>query len=97
MIQDRKAAVLAEHNSDVSGAVGKQDVKGHDLLSLLIKSNIAADIPESMRMSDSEIVSRERLFSCLGFVLCSRTREMTWVLEIPTFLLAGHETTRCGP
>jgi hypothetical protein len=97
MIQNRKAAVLAEHNSDVSGAVGKQDVQGHDLLGLLIKSNIAADIPESLRMGDSEIVSRERLFSCLGFVLGSRTREMTCVLEIPTFLLAGHETTRCGP
>lgn len=89
--------MLAEHNSDGSGAVGKQDVQGHDLLSLLIKSNIAADIPEDMRMSDSEIVSRERPFSCSG--LCSMFKDMgiTCVLEIPTFLIAGHETTRCGP
>ena len=40
--------------------VEKQDVQGHDLLSLLVKSNIAADMPENMRMTDSEILSRER-------------------------------------
>jgi hypothetical protein len=55
--------VLAEHHSDGSGAVGKKDVQGYDLLSLLIKSNIAADVPESMRMDDSEILSRERFCS----------------------------------
>jgi len=73
LIQNKKIAVLAERNTDGSGSsvpVGKQDVQGHDLLSLLIKSNIAADMPESMRMGDSEILS-----------------------QIPTFLLAGHETT----
>jgi len=58
-----KTAVLAERNVGGSGAIGKQDVQGHDLLSLLIKSNIASDVPESMRMSDSEILSRESHFS----------------------------------
>ncbi|KAI9458493.1 cytochrome P450 [Russula earlei] len=70
LIQEKKTAVLAENDANGSSAVGKQDVQGHDLLSLLIKSNIAVDKPESMRMSDTEIVS-----------------------QIPTFLLAGHETT----
>jgi hypothetical protein len=42
--------------------VEKQDVQGHDLLSLLVKSNIATDIPESMRMSDLEILSRDHIF-----------------------------------
>jgi hypothetical protein len=51
--------VLADCDANGTGAVGKQDVCGHNLLSLLIKSNIAADVPESMRMSDSEILSRE--------------------------------------
>ena len=62
LIQDRKTAVRAEcvNGFDV---VGRQDVGGHDLLSLLIKANIAADMPESMRMSDSEIISRERIVS----------------------------------
>jgi len=69
LIQDRKTAIFAEHSAG-SGAVEKQDVSGHDLLSLLVRSNIAADIPENMRLSDSEILS-----------------------QIPTFLLAGHETS----
>ncbi|KAH9965553.1 cytochrome P450 [Lactifluus volemus] len=70
LIEERKAAVLAERSASGSSVVEKQDVQGHDLLSLLVKSNIAADIPESMRMSDSEILS-----------------------QVPTFLLAGHETS----
>ena len=44
-------------------------MKGNDLLSLLVKSAIAADIPESMRMSDFEILSRE--CSCSSFKLTS--------------------------
>ncbi|KAH9169235.1 cytochrome P450 [Lactarius sanguifluus] len=70
LIQDKKAAVFAELSSGASGVVEKHDVQGHDLLSLLIKSNIASDMPESMRMSDEEILS-----------------------QVPTFLLAGHETS----
>ena len=52
--------MLAELSSDSAGVVEKHDVQGHDLLSLLIKSNIASDMPASMRMSDSEILSRKR-------------------------------------
>ncbi|KAH9016227.1 cytochrome P450 [Lactarius pseudohatsudake] len=70
LIQEKKAAVLAELSLGASGVVEKHDVQGHDLLSLLIKSNIASDMPESMRMSDEEILS-----------------------QVPTFLLAGHETS----
>jgi hypothetical protein len=61
LIQNKKNEILAECDADGSRAVEKQNVRGHDLLSLLIKSNIASDMPESMRMSDSEILSRERL------------------------------------
>ncbi|KAJ7352448.1 cytochrome P450 [Mycena albidolilacea] len=41
-----------------------------DLLSLLLKANLSADIPERQRLSDEEVIG-----------------------QIPTFLLAGHETT----
>ncbi|KAI0260279.1 cytochrome P450 [Gloeopeniophorella convolvens] len=70
LIDDKKAAVIAESSTDGSGVVEKQNVQGHDLLSLLIRSNMASDMPETMRMSDSEILS-----------------------QVPTFLIAGHETT----
>ena len=46
-----------------SGPVERQDVGGHDLLGLLIKANIAADMPENMRMSDSGVLSREHILS----------------------------------
>lgn len=68
LIQDRKTAIFAEHSAG-SGAVEKQDVSGHDLLSLLVRSNIAADIPENMRLSDSEILSRELRWPCLDSAL----------------------------
>src|SRR5579864_9000434 len=61
LIQDKKNAVLAECNAEGSDTVVKQSVRGHDLLSLLIKSNVATDMPENMRMSDEEILSRELL------------------------------------
>jgi hypothetical protein len=63
--------VLAECDANGTGAVGKQDVCGHDLLSLLIKSNIASDMPEGMRMSDSEILSRKYFTSFLTLSLGS--------------------------
>ena len=63
LIENKKNDVLAESNVDGSGAIGKQDVQGHDLLSLLIKSNITSDMPENMQMSNSEILSCESHFS----------------------------------
>ena len=53
--------MLAELSSDGSGVIEKHDVQEHDLISLLIKSNVASDMPESMRMSDSEILARKCL------------------------------------
>ena len=37
----------------------KQTFEGRDLLSLLIKANMAADVPDSARMTDEEILARE--------------------------------------
>ena len=39
----------------------KGDFKGNDLLGLLIRANMAADMPESMRMTDPEILARTSL------------------------------------
>jgi hypothetical protein len=65
LIEDKKAAVLAERSAN---AVEKQDVQGHDFLGLLVKSKIAADMPENMRTTDSEILSRECRPPCMSFV-----------------------------
>ncbi|EIN07525.1 cytochrome P450 [Punctularia strigosozonata HHB-11173 SS5] len=61
LIAERKAALRAEKHG---AHVEKADVQGRDLLSLLIKANMAVDIPDDQ--------------------------------QIPTFLVAGHETTSTG-
>jgi hypothetical protein len=58
MIAEKKAAVLAALDQETS-KVGKKDIQGKDLLSLLIKSNLASDMDEKSRMSDEEILSRK--------------------------------------
>lgn len=68
LIASKKAEVLgsagvpqidSEHVRSVDAKVGKQDVKGKDLLSLLIKSNMAEDLAEGERMTEEEILARE--------------------------------------
>jgi len=70
LISQKKAELLATAESNPQGGVEKKTVQSRDLLSLLIKANMATDLPDSARMTDEEILS-----------------------QIPTFLLAGHETT----
>ncbi|KAA1473992.1 cytochrome P450 [Dentipellis sp. KUC8613] len=69
IVADRKAAVL----SSVGGSekdVETSSIEGRDLISLLIKANMAVDLPENARLSEDDLVS-----------------------QIPTLIVAGHETT----
>lgn len=59
MISQKKAEILATTESSAKGDVEKKNFEGRDLLSLLIKANMATDLPESARMTDEEILSRE--------------------------------------
>ncbi|KAJ3480235.1 hypothetical protein NLI96_g8502 [Meripilus lineatus] len=69
LVAERKALILAAStNKDTK--VSSKDLDGRDLLTLLMKANMASDIPESQKLSDEEVVS-----------------------QIPTFFIAGHETT----
>ncbi|KAI9068013.1 cytochrome P450 [Trametes sanguinea] len=69
LIRDKKAAIMRElGNKD--GTIDKKDLPGKDLLTLLIKANMATGIPENQRLTDEEVLA-----------------------QIPTFLVAGHETT----
>ncbi|VDC05284.1 unnamed protein product [Peniophora sp. CBMAI 1063] len=69
LIQSKKQAIIRETFLSPT-EVEKKDIQGSDLLSLLLRANMASDLPESARMSDTDIVS-----------------------QVPTFLIAGHETT----
>jgi hypothetical protein len=65
MIAQKKVVMLAHNN----GAAGKNKLEGSDLLSLLVKQNLAADLKPEERMTDEEILARESL-SLLSFTLC---------------------------
>ncbi|KAH9988110.1 cytochrome P450 [Russula compacta] len=70
IIAQKKAEILAVAESGAKGDVEKRKIQGRDLLTLLIKANMATDIPDSARMTDEDILA-----------------------QVPTFLIAGHETT----
>lgn len=54
LIKDKKAQIMSE----TSGSVEKKDFGGRDILSLLIKANMASDVPESQRLTDEEVLAR---------------------------------------
>ncbi|KAI0374515.1 cytochrome P450 [Pilatotrama ljubarskyi] len=71
LIREKRAEILAERAENGEGATaGKRSVRSRDLLTLLIRANMATDITDSQRLSDEEVLA-----------------------QIPTFLVAGHETT----
>ena len=66
LISEKKATIL-EAARHMGRGIEKKDVADRDLLSLLIKANMATDIPESQRLSDDEILARRLLrSSCIA-------------------------------
>ncbi|CDO72747.1 hypothetical protein BN946_scf184990.g30 [Trametes cinnabarina] len=57
LIQDKKAAILRELGNK-GGNIDKKDLPGRDLLTLLIKANMAKDLPENQRLSDEEVLAQ---------------------------------------
>ncbi|KAH9885222.1 cytochrome P450 [Cubamyces lactineus] len=68
LVAEKKAAIQRELAE--SKEKGRNDMRNRDLLTLLLKANMATDIPDSQRLSDDDVLA-----------------------QIPTFLVAGHETT----
>ncbi len=75
--------LLAE--AKVAGDAEKGDNK--DLFSLLVRANASPNVPIDQRMNEADVLSRMPSLdiSMLPIELFT---------EVPTFLLAGHETTR---
>ena len=61
LMVEKKAAILAEARQK-GREVERKDVTDRDLLTLLIKANMATDIPESQRLSDEEVLARKLLW-----------------------------------
>ncbi|KAJ7731394.1 cytochrome P450 [Mycena metata] len=67
LLQDAKAQTLS----------GEKDYDRRDLLSLLVKSNMSQEIPESQRLSDAVVVARTFLYPFLQHTTPAAT---TWAL-----------------
>lgn len=57
LIQEKKAQIMSEKSS---GSFEKKDVQGRDILSLLIKANMASDVSDNQRLTDEEVLARMR-------------------------------------
>ena len=57
-----------------------------DVLSLLVQANNKEDLPG--RMSDEDVLDR------VYKLILNQSIYLTLLIEIPTFIVAGHETTR---
>ena len=59
LIAEKKAAIFRESVEEAKdGVVTRGDFARHDLLSLLLRSNMASDLPESARLDDKDILAR---------------------------------------
>jgi hypothetical protein len=56
LLRESKAAVMGMDNDAV---IEKHALQGRDLLSLLVRANIATDIPDRQKLSDDEVLARE--------------------------------------
>ena len=59
LVAERKAAILREALEKHKDTIERKDLKDRDLLTLLIKANMAKDVPENQRLSDEDVLGRE--------------------------------------
>jgi hypothetical protein len=67
VISQKKAEILSSSEIDSKGRVEKKNIQGRDLLSLLMKANMATDIPDHARMTDEDILARKSSSGYSGF------------------------------
>ncbi len=58
LVEDRKAAILKEASEKHLQGFGRKDLQGHDLLTQLIRANMAQDVPKGQRLSDEDVIGR---------------------------------------
>jgi hypothetical protein len=66
LLHDSKAAIVA---AEKDGPIMKDGLRGRDLLSLLIKANMATDIPDSQKLSDRDVLARVYIIYILLYLL----------------------------
>ncbi|KAK8844135.1 hypothetical protein IAR55_006929 [Kwoniella newhampshirensis] len=74
LVEEKKKAVLASH---AEGLEKGQDI-GNDLLSILIKANMASDVKPEQRLTDEEVLAQITTFMLAGNETSSTA--LTWIL-----------------
>ena len=67
------------------------DTVGRNLLTALLRANMDIELPDSQRLTDKAI--RGRALLVLVYDLSSNLSAIENITEVPTFLVAGHETS----
>lgn len=66
LVEEKKAEIM---KATSSGEKGDDTLHSRDLLTLLIKANMATDVPESQRLSDEDVLARK----CPSLLCTSRS------------------------
>ncbi|KAJ2921253.1 hypothetical protein H1R20_g15838, partial [Candolleomyces eurysporus] len=74
----RELLESSKKNLQTSGKVEKSALKGRDILTLLLRANMATDVPEHQRMSDEEVLAQIPTFLAAGHETTSTGT--TWAL-----------------
>ncbi|EKM59818.1 uncharacterized protein PHACADRAFT_192193 [Phanerochaete carnosa HHB-10118-sp] len=77
LIREKKAAIMAETLEKGQG-VERKDIRERDLLTLLIRANMATDISEDQRLTDDEVLAQVPTFIVAGHETTSTAT--TWAL-----------------
>ncbi|KAJ6527748.1 hypothetical protein B0H19DRAFT_540547 [Mycena capillaripes] len=63
--------IVAKSKADMEASEGEKDSVGRrDLLSILLQATLSKDIPETQRLSDTEVVSQIPTFFFAGNEIC---------------------------
>ncbi|EPQ51721.1 cytochrome P450 [Gloeophyllum trabeum ATCC 11539] len=76
LLEEKKRAV--RESTGAGGKVEKKAFQGRDLLSLLVKANMAEDIPENQRLTDDQVLAQVPTFMIAGHETSSTGA--TWCL-----------------
>ncbi|KAI0360870.1 cytochrome P450 [Trametes cingulata] len=78
LVEEKKASILRAASEKHADGVERKDVQGRDLLSLLVKANMATDLPDSQRLSDADVTGQIPTFLIAGHLTTSNSA--TWAL-----------------
>lgn len=73
LIAEKKADIRREYadGKEKDAGLERKDLRGRDLLTLLLKANMATDVPDNQKLSDEDVLARTccsvlRYRTCVG-------------------------------